>query len=151
MLPTRTAVIALLLVPVAAVVTCSPNRAGSPGIADTRDALEVVRDAENVATEAWNRGDLEAHVAIYADTGTGGPPIAPGGRARARLALSSYFTSERPALRLDSLRVSPLGPSYVLSSGKWTLAGKGAAHSGWFTHVWARLPVGWRIVYEHST
>jgi hypothetical protein len=82
MLPTRTAVIALLLVPVAAVVTCSPNWARSPGIADTRDALEVVRDAENVAIEAWNRGDLEAHVAIYADTGTGGLPSRPAvGRA----------------------------------------------------------------------
>jgi hypothetical protein len=142
---------ALLLVLAPVLVACSAKRARSPDISDAVSSLQYVRSAENAATDAWNRGDLEAHVRIFADTGTGGPPITPGGRLRALNALAPLFTAERPALRLDSLRVSPLGPGHVLSSGKWTLSGRGVERSGWFTHVWAHLPVGWRVVYEHST
>ena len=146
----RTYVVAMLLAPVAVLGACGSHRARVPD-AGERTALETVRSAENVATDAWNRGDLDAHVAIYADTGTGGPPIASGGRSRVRAALAVYFTRERPTLRLDSLRISALGAGYVLSSGKWTLSRGDVVRSGWFTHVWAHLSVGWRIVYEHST
>ncbi|MDB4883280.1 MAG: hypothetical protein JWL95_2046 [Gemmatimonadetes bacterium] len=90
-------------------------------------------------------------MAIYADTGTGGPPITLGGRARVRAALAPYFAGERPVLHVDSLRISTLGLGYVLASGQWTLSGPGPTRSGWFTHVWAQLPAGWRVVYEHST
>ena len=146
----RTFVAATVLICGVVLAACRSQTGRVPESGETT-ALETVRSAENAATDAWNRGDLEAHVAIYADTGTGGPPIAPGGRSRARAALAAYFTRAHPTLRLDSLRVSALGPAYVLSSGRWTLSEGTSVRTGWFTHVWARLPVGWRIVYEHSS
>lgn len=147
-LSARRTVAALLFVLTTTGAACATGRATAT---DDRYGVSFVLSAEDTAVAAWNRGDLDAHVSIYADTGTGGPPIRPGGRSRARLSLAPLFADPRPTLRVDSLTVSPLGRDYVLASGKWLLSGAGSTRSGWFTHVWARLPVGWRIVYEHST
>mgnify|MGYP002778360090 CR=1 FL=1 len=124
----------------------SPAARGAPpngGVAEVRAAL-------GASVAAWNRGDLDGHVAVYADTGTAGPPFGPGGRARARAGLAAFFAGPRPNLALDSLVLRPLGADYVLAAGRYRLAGAGAARAGWFTEVWARTAAGWRIVHDHS-
>lgn len=109
------------------------------------------RRALAASVAAWNRGDLDGHVATYADSGTGGPPIGPGGRARARASLRRYFAAPRPWRGVDSLVVRALGADHVLATGRYRRDGRGEPETGWFTEVWQRTGVGRRIVHEHSS
>ena len=143
----RTALACALLVAMLA----EPAHAQTASGTASRSGVPEVRRAFASSVAAWNRGDLEAHVAIYADSGTGGPPFGPGGRARARAFLGRYFTASRPALRVDSLDVRPLGAGYVLATGRYRLTRRGAEEAGWFTEIWQQTARGWRIVHEHST
>jgi ketosteroid isomerase-like protein len=131
-----------------AVGACRSSR-GEDSPAESGRAVGAVLAAERSAVDAWNRGDLDAHVSIFADTGTGGPPMGPGGRARVRASLAPVF-AQGARLEVDSLRAAALGGDYVLASGRWSLRAPSGVRSGWFTHVWARLPAGWRVTYEHS-
>lgn len=123
----------------------------TPRAVSSQHGVTAVRSLLAASVEAWNRGDLDGHVAVYADSGTGGPPIGAGGRARARANLAPFFTNSRPTLRLDSLMVRPLGRDYVLATGRYTLSGTGSQRVGWFTEIWARTAAGWRIVHDHSS
>jgi hypothetical protein len=133
---------------VLAICACRSTRA-EDALIDGGRAVDSVLAAERSSVDAWNRGDLDAHVSIFADTGTGGPPMGPGGRARARASLAPVL-ARGTKLTVDPLSGSALGPEYILAWGRWSLRGPSGTRSGWFTHVWARLPEGWRVTYEHS-
>lgn len=132
-----------------AVSACVSTRVAKSPTEGDRAAVDAVLAAERGAVDAWNRGDLDGHVSIFADTGTGGPPMGPGGRARARASLAPLF-AKGGKLEVDSLRAAALASDYVLVSGRWSLRADSGMSQGWFTHLWARLPAGWRITYEHS-
>jgi ketosteroid isomerase-like protein len=133
-----------------ALAACRPT----PRAVDATDAVSDVRIALSASAVASNRGDLEAHIGIYADSAILFPPGPQLGRAQARSNFASYFAAgiRRPVLRLHSLRVDALTPESVLATGQWVLdeaTGRGSRR-GWFTELWRRTPQGWRIVHQQA-
>lgn len=106
--------------------------------------------------EAWNRGDLKGHLAIYTNDLTfmtrNGPR--PGLVPLEKSFAERYFRDGRPkqTLTFDNRTVRRLGPDAALETGRYTLSGGGEPdQSGWFTLVWVRTAEGWRVVHDHSS
>jgi ketosteroid isomerase-like protein len=128
---------------------------GAPPAAAARASSEIVADLEASAA-GWNRADMAAHLAIYADSATfmtaTGPIV---GKASTRSALERAFWRDgRPKqqLRFERVAVRPLGARHALATGRFTLSGGGEAdRSGWFSLTWERTPAGWRVLHDHSS
>ena len=132
----------------------APATAPAPEQAGGSDEAGLIRLLQSTA-DAWNRGDLDAFVAPYADNSTYMTPAGPIDKVatRARYA-SKYFTGGKPdqQVRFDQCTVRPLGADYALMTGRFTLTGGNTADkSGWFTLIWTRTPAGWRILHDHSS
>ena len=119
------------------------------------DAAEI-RATTEASAAAWNRGDLDGHLALYVDTVTfmtaSGPR--PGVAAIRSAFAQRYFQDGRPKQRLgfDELTVRRLGRDAALETGRFRLTGGGLPEqSGWFTLVWERTAAGWRVVHDHSS
>ena len=115
-----------------------------------------IRSMIQASMEAFNRGDLPGHLAIYDESVTfmtkNGPRsgIAPIEEAFRK----SYFRDGLPKQQLsfDQLAPRPLGPDHALVTGKYLLSGGGEPdQSGWFTLIWTRTPKGWRAIHDHSS
>lgn len=130
----------------------APPLASADWTADEADIRQALADS----VDAFNRGDLPGHLAIY-DPGVtfmtkdgprpGVAPIEQAFRER-------YFKDGKPIqqLRFEELAVRPLGPDSALATARWALAGGGKPElSGWFTLVWQRTAAGWRAVHDHSS
>jgi len=117
------------------------------------DAGSEVRAALDSSVDAWNHGDLEGHVAVYADSAVFRPGGGERGRVQARRTFAPFFANPRarPRLALDNLAVSAMSAEYVLATGQYVLTGDTVTVSrrGWFTEVWVRTPQGWRIILDH--
>lgn len=108
------------------------------------------------SVEAWNRGDLPGHLALYVDsvsfmTRTGPRP---GVAAIEEAFTRTYFRDGKPRqnLRFEQLTIRPLGRDAALETGRFVLSGGGEPEqSGWFTLVWLRTAGGWRAVHDHSS
>jgi uncharacterized protein (TIGR02246 family) len=105
---------------------------------------------------AWNRADLDGHVAIYADSArfmTGEGPVT--GRDRTRAILEQHFFRDgQPIqqLRFERIEVVPLGPAHALVTGRFVLTGGGEEEqSGWFSTVWAWSGTRWETIHDHSS
>jgi ketosteroid isomerase-like protein len=115
-----------------------------------------IRQALANSVDAFNRGDLPGHLAIY-DPGVtfmtkDGPR--PGVAPIEQAFREHYFKDGKPIqqLRFGQLAVRPLGPDSALATARWALAGGGKPElSGWFTLVWQRTAAGWRAVHDHSS
>lgn len=108
------------------------------------------------SAEAWNRGDLKGHLAIYVEdvtfmTANGPRPgVAPLEESFAK----KYFNQGRPkqSLGFERIAVRPLGPDAALVTGRFVLSGGGEPEqSGWFTLVWTRTAQGWKAIHDHSS
>ncbi len=114
-----------------------------------------IRAALQASADAWNRGDLKGHLAIYVDTVTfmtGNGPR-PGVAAIEESFTRTFFQGGKPKqnLRFEQTVVRPLGPGSALGTGRFILSGGGLAdQTGWFTLVWVRTAEGWRAVHDHS-
>lgn len=115
-----------------------------------------IQALSQASADAWNKGDLKGHLAIYTDemtfmTRTGPRPgVAPLEKSFAE----KYFKDGRPkqTLSFDNRTLRRLGPDAALETGRFTLTGGGEPEqSGWFTLVWVRTPQGWRILHDHSS
>jgi ketosteroid isomerase-like protein len=115
-----------------------------------------IRQALAGSVEAFNRGDLAGHLAIY-DPGVTfmtkdgpRPGIAPIEQAfRER-----YFKDGKALqqLRFERLDVRPLGADFALATARWALLGGDKPdQSGWFTLIFQRTAAGWRAVHDHSS
>lgn len=121
----------------------------------TADEAEI-RQALAKSVDAFNRGDLPGHLAIY-DPGVtfmtkDGPK--PGVAPIEQSFREHYFKDGKPIqqLRFEQLAVRALGPESALATARWALAGGGKPElSGWFTLVWQRTAAGWRAVHDHSS
>jgi ketosteroid isomerase-like protein len=105
---------------------------------------------------AWNRGDLDGHLADNADSitfMTGKGPII--GKDKTADALRrSFFRDGKPiqSLRFEQVTIRPLGGGHALVVGRFVLSGGGEQErSGWFSTVWERRPEGWRVIHDHSS
>jgi beta-aspartyl-peptidase (threonine type) len=119
-------------------------------------ADSAIRALLQQSVEAWNRGDLDGHLADNADSITfmtrNGPAV---GRGKtAEILRSSFFRDGRPiqSLRFEQVSVRPLGTDHALVVGRFILYGNDQPErSGWFTTVWQRTPDGWRSIHDHSS
>jgi len=131
--------------------------AAEPAPQSDRSADEArIQALSQASMEAWNKGDLKGHLAIYTNDMTfmtrNGPR--PGVEPLEKSFSERYFKEGKPkqTLGFDSRTLRWLGPDAVLETGRYTLTGGGEAdQSGWFTLVWMRTPDGWRVIHDHSS
>ena len=141
----------------AALTACSVRvqRDGSSAAAWAADEA-AIRAATAASADAWNRGDLKGHVAIYVDSVTfmtrNGPR--PGVAAVEQSFATTYFRDGQPKqqLRFEQVTIRRLDANSALETGRFVLSGGGEAEqSGWFTLVWVRTATGWKAVHDHSS
>jgi len=116
----------------------------------------AIRAALAASDDAFNRGDLAGHLAIYDEsvefmTKDGPRPgVAPIERAFAE----HYFRDGKvlQPLRFEQLAVRRLTDDTAIATARYVLSGGGLPdQSGWFTLVFLRRPAGWRAVHDHSS
>lgn len=134
-------------------VSCTSAGAPLSVAPDDRAAIERILKEQD---EAWNRGDLHAFVAGYAEgermtyVGKGGAIV----RGRAALEeryRKSYPEGHRGTLTFSDLDVRRVGPDDYLVLGKWSLALPPDNPHGTFTLVLERGPQGFEIIHDHSS
>jgi ketosteroid isomerase-like protein len=117
---------------------------------------QEIRKSLDESVSAWNRGDLDGHLADNADSisfmTSRGPLI---GKHRTAEALRrSFFRDGKPIqqLRFEQVTVRRLGDGFALVVGRFVLEGGGQPEqSGWFSTVWERQAEGWRVIHDHSS
>lgn len=116
----------------------------------------AISAATSASADAWNRGDLKGHLAIYVDSVTfmtkSGPR--PGVAAIEQSFATSYFRDGQPKqqLRFEQVTIRRLDANSALETGRFVLSGGGEPEqSGWFTLVWVRTAAGWMAVHDHSS
>lgn len=135
-----------------AAATSAPGGVPATWPADRAEIAALVQES----ADAWNRGDLRGHLALYVDSVTfmtaNGPR--PGVAAVEASFSRTYWQDGRPLQRLgfEQVVVRPLAPGAALATGRFVLSGGGRdEQSGWFTLVWVRTAEGWRVVHDHSS
>jgi ketosteroid isomerase-like protein len=130
--------------------------AGS-ALAQGADVTErEIRPLLDQSAAAWNRGDLDGHLADNADSisfMTRSGPIV--GKSKTADALRrSFFKDGKPIqqLRFERVTIRRLGDDHALVVGRFILDGGGQPeHSGWFSTIWERQAAGWRVIHDHSS
>lgn len=129
---------------------------GSISPAQWKSDEAEIRQSLDALVQAFNRGDLPGHLAIYDEdvnfmTKNGPRPgIAPIEKAFRE----AYFRDGKPKqqLRFEQLAVRPLTPDVALATARFVLSGGEAQdQTGWFTLEWVRRPTGWWAVHDHSS
>jgi ketosteroid isomerase-like protein len=125
------------------------------GIMSEQDESQILA-AMQASADAWNRGDLKGHLAIYDPSVTvmtkNGPR--PTIEAIETSFGQTYFVDGKPkqSLRMESVKVRPLSEQSALVTGRFVLSGgTDPEQSGWFTLVWVHTAVGWRAVHDHTS
>ncbi len=116
----------------------------------------AIRQALADSSDAFNRGDLPGHLAVYDAsvefmTKDGPKP----GVAPIEKAFREHYFRDGKAiqqLRFERLAVRRLTDDVAIATARWALAGGGQPEqSGWFTLVFQRTATGWRAVQDHSS
>jgi ketosteroid isomerase-like protein len=115
-----------------------------------------MRAALQASADAWNRGDLRGHLAIYDPsvivmTKSGPRPTI---EAIEKSFGQAYFVDGKPkqSLRMENVTVRGLSGQSAIMTGKFILSGGAEPEqSGWFTLVWVRTAAGWRAVHDHTS
>lgn len=123
--------------------------------ADKSEDTRKIRASLQAAADAWNEGRIDGVLAPYADDSTFMSRMGLIGPAELRAHYQKKYFAEgqpRQQLRYEKVEVRHLGADHALMSGRWVLTGGAREEqSGWFTLVWERTPVGWRILHDHSS
>lgn len=152
-----------VLLPALALACSSPRKAPAPRTVESvRPSADQVRDVEAVlrAQEAaWNRGDLEAFMALgYAQSDAltfysggkvsrGYEPMLAGYRKRYQ-----SDRAEMGALAFTQLEIEALGDGCALARGRWDLDfAQEKDVGGLFTLVLRNDTGAWRIVHDHTS
>ena len=115
-----------------------------------------IRQSLDASVQAFNRGDLPGHLAIYVEDVTfmtkDGPR--PGVAPIEKAFRETYFHEGKPKqqLRFEQMAVRALAPDVALATARFVLAGGDSAdQTGWFTLIWVRTAAGWKAVHDHSS
>ena len=136
---------------------CAGRSAEAPPSQPVSDPAPAIRAALSGSADAFNRGDLDGHLAIYTDSATMMTPSGPRpGRDRIKAGFSTkYFDANgKPyqQLEFDSLAVHLLGPDHAYVTARWALRGGNRPDlGGWFTLIWEHRPEGWRVLHDHTS
>ena len=135
-----------------------PVAGAEPADAGAGGDASAIRRLLDQQTEAWNRGDLEGYMQGYWRspdlTFYSGGTITTGWEATLARYRKRYQSEGRQMGRLDfsGETIELLGPDAALARGRWRLVfPDGRQSSGLYTVILKRLPVGWRIVHDHSS
>jgi len=136
-------VFALLLLAATAVAQVSAND------------LAAIRAVLNAQAAAWNRGDIDAYMAGYAnsdDTMFVGTDVTRGW-TKVRDCYKAKYDSRAKmgTLFFSDVDLRPLGSDDVVVTGAWKLTRDADTPHGRFTLIFHRRTEGWRIVYDHSS
>jgi ketosteroid isomerase-like protein len=108
-----------------------------------------------VTAAGWNSGNLDQYLSAYTDEATemtGKGPM--GGRSAIEKTMKEgFWKTGRPVqnLRYENLVVRLLGKDHALVTGQFILSGAGRPdRTGWFTTVWSKTRLGWRMIHDHS-
>lgn len=136
-----------------------------PAVAKERpDPRIQIEAALDDSAEGWNRGSLDAFLAVYADdpatSFTGSKGIQRGlATIRARYAASyadQFGPGERPKRTTLSFRIEEfqlIGRSHAHLIARWTLTpiAGGATQTGMTSLLFRREANGWKIIADHSS
>lgn len=125
-------------------------------VGEAEDLDGSVRAMLSASADAWNRGDLDGFVSIYANAPstsfmTPDGPIHGIDSIRAAYA-PAFDGGVRDSLRFENLTVRPIPPLMAVVTGRYVLErGDSLSSNGWFTLVLRRVNEGWRVVHDHSS
>lgn len=130
--------------------------ASSPVLPASDADVAAIRAVFDTTAYGWNHGDLSAYLFAYAPSATamGRTGLVHGPNGIGDQMRTGYWKTGTPAQQLsyDHLEVRQLGRNHALATGQYILAGGGQPqHSGWFSTIWERTPVGWRMIHDHSS
>ena len=105
---------------------------------------------------AWNRGDIEGFMAVYAQTdalrfASGGNVTYGWAQTLARYKKSYPDKAAMGTLAFTDLAVTELAPDAALVFGRWQLTREKDAPHGLFTLTWKKTAAGWRIIHDHTS
>ena len=134
---------------------CAMPGQGAPGVLTKQDESQIL-GALRASAEAWNRGDLKGHLAIYDPSVTvmtknGTRPTIDAIEASFA---GTYFVDGKPRqmLRMENVTIRSVSEQSALVTGRFVLSGGTERdQSGWFTLVWVRTPAGWRAIHDHTS
>ena len=148
--------LALLLVPgglyfAARPTPAAPKREAAPG--DSSNEIRAVLTAQQ---QAWNDGDIPKFLEGYWDspdlTFAGSEGIVRGYQGLLERYRKSYpDKAHMGELEFSQLEIHPLGADVALVLGHWRLKRTVGDAGGVFSLVFHRLPVGWRIIHDHTS
>lgn len=131
----------LAVLVLALLTACAPPSPGGRVPSTWARDERIILDAITASADAWNRGDLKGHLAIYVDTVTfmtkSGPR--PGVAAVEQQFTALYFRDGKPkqSLGFEQVRIRPLDDGAALATGRFKLTGGGEAEQSGV--VYARL------------
>ena len=136
--------------------TACAGLARDEAVAGDEEAKSSMLAAVQASADAWNRGDLKGHLAIYDPSVTvmtrSGPR--PTIEAIEKSFGQAYFVDGKPkqSLRMEQVHIRSLSARSALMTGRFVLSGGSLPEqSGWFTLVWIRTAQGWRAVHDHTS
>jgi uncharacterized protein (TIGR02246 family) len=124
------------------------------GMASATD-LTAIRAVLDGQVAAWNRGDIDAYMAGYANSDATmfvGTDVTRGWtKVRDRYKAKYDSPAKMGTLTFSDVDLRPLGDDDVVVTGAWKLTRAADAPHGRFTLIVHRRAEGWRIVYDHSS
>ena len=120
------------------------------------DPLNEIRAVLSAQQQAWNRGDIPAFLEGYWNS----PELtfaSSDGIVRGYAGLLERYRKSYPDkahmghLEFSELEIHQLGSDSALVLGHWQLNRSVGDAGGVFSLVFHRLPVGWRIIHDHTS
>ena len=125
--------------------------------AQERSYEKAISESLQQMLDAWNRDDLDAHIAPYADSATW---MTSNGLLRGRDAIRASLVKsfQRGTDLIGHLRFSdnefhPLDTNTVMTTGAFHLSNlpSGREINGRSTLIWVRHGTKWSIIHDHSS
>jgi beta-aspartyl-peptidase (threonine type) len=119
--------------------------------------MTEVTEVLHAQVAAWNRGDLAAFMAGYANIDslvfTSGGHVRTGWQAAFDHYTAKYGTDAKAMghLELAVTRIDPVGADAAVVLGTWAVTATERPGNGVFSLVFERRPEGWRIVHDHTS
>jgi ketosteroid isomerase-like protein len=112
-------------------------------------------DLMNQSSKDWNKGNLDAFMALYDSGSTFMLPNGPVGITGMKENYQKgFFNGKMPKqnLRYEEMIVRALGKHYALLTGKFVLFGNDLKErSGRYSLVFVQRKNGWKILHDHSS
>lgn len=118
-------------------------------------AQEQINAVLQYTALGWNTGDLSKYLYAYVPEATEMRSTGPAGGVEAIEATmkGGFWKTGRPIqqLRYENIVVRMIGKDGALVTGQYILSGADKPdRKGWFTTVWTRSKLGWRMIHDHS-